>query len=164
MRWALLVLSAAPLALPTCLAAQTPDASYQSGKISKPVFPDDTRLSLVTGHLVTQHPQRSFPCPEQNICLDAVWDDTLADLKTQLGSAIDSSVHIRSVHDAGLVGNPILAYVVKQAGDGQLWAIDVRAVEHNWVCFDDWLADAWPELASDPRTTRSGDEVCLRLK
>jgi len=146
-----------------CFAAQAPGEYRPSPVIPKPTFPHDAKLSLITGHLATARVVAAFACPENDICLDSVWDDTFADMETQLGPKIAPLAHVRSVHDAGLARGPVLAYVVKPADDGQLWAIALRIVERNRACFDSWLADDWPEFAAHSRTMRSGDQVCFRL-
>jgi hypothetical protein len=132
--------------------------------LPKPSFPADGKLSLITGHLATARPIGLFPCPPSSVCLEGIWDDTFADMETQLGPPIGRDAHVRSVHDAGLAGRPVVGYVVKRDKDGQLWALDLSVVRHRRACFDRSLGDMWPEFASHPRTKKSKNELCFRLK
>ena len=109
----MLILSVALLAGSLSVAAQAPDGSYHRGTVPQPAFSKDARRSLIAGHLATAQPIGSFPCPENAICLDSVWDDTFVDMKTQLGPAIDPRSHVRSIHDAGIAGHPVMVYAVR---------------------------------------------------
>jgi len=156
------ILSIALLAAPACFATWAFAQVEHVNILPEPTFPDNAKLSLVTGHLATTRVLGAFACPDNHICLDSVWDDTFVGLKTMLGPPVDPSAHIRSVHDPELIRGPVWAYIVRPADDGQLWAIALRPVEHHRACFEPWVADEWPEFAAQAK--RSGDEVCFRFE
>jgi hypothetical protein len=164
MRRGAAILAVALIAAPAGLAAQAPDENYLAGRIPEPTFPPDAPLSLVTGRLASALPLGSFACPDNHICLDSVWEDTFRDMETRLGPAIDPADHVRSIHDAGLAGDPVVAYVVRRDGQGRLWAIDIQIVRKGRACFGAWLADEWPELASHRRAGGSENKICLRVR
>ena len=127
-------------------------------------FDPNEPFGLISGYVAT-HRVRGLPaCPDDFICMDAVFEIQLDRAELVAGSADSRISTVWAVWHTGVGGSPQMAFIVQKAEDGRLWSVGRGArVSDGRACFGDWAWQSHRELLMTAGGELVDDTVCVRV-